>query len=130
MNEQEAYNLSELAAAYNHDKTSSKKAYEYFFELNKHYYHISVIREYEAFMERSPNSMSVDFADSTNEFEQKMHGQFEYAMDHVNHEVKGTNDAAYGFEKVFGDVIILLITLAGFYCIFLYFEPFKHAESL
>lgn len=51
---EDAYNLSEACTAFENDNTNPKRAYEYFVELNKHHYYLSVIREYEAFKERGP----------------------------------------------------------------------------
>jgi hypothetical protein len=52
----DALNLSEATTAYEYDNTNSKRAYEYFVELNKHHYYLSVIREYETFKELVPYS--------------------------------------------------------------------------
>ena len=84
---EDAFILSESATAYENDNSNPKKAYEYFVELNKHHYYLSVIREYEGFKERAPASSK---SQKGAEWETRLTGQYEYALDHIKQGTTGS----------------------------------------
>ena len=45
----EAHRLSQFQRSYTSDNTNARRAYEYFHELNKYQYYVTVIKEYEEF---------------------------------------------------------------------------------
>lgn len=96
-------------------------------ELNKHHYYLTVIREYEALKERS-SSKNIKMK----EWEQRLIGQYEYALDHIKQNTNQQETRDYsrlGNQKIVVDLAMLAVTIAAFYLVFYYFEPFKHAES-
>ena len=52
MTPEEAYRLNELQYAFESDSQNAQKAYEYFQELNKHQFYLSVVKEYEKYEEK------------------------------------------------------------------------------
>ena len=52
MTADEAYLLNEAQLAYEYDYNNPKKAYEYFAELNKHQYFVTVVKEHDEFLKR------------------------------------------------------------------------------
>ena len=52
MTADEAYVLNEAQLAYEYDYNNPKKAYEYFAELNKHQYFVTVVKEHDEFLKR------------------------------------------------------------------------------
>ena len=58
------------------DPTNPKRAYEFFVELNKHHYYMSVIRDYETFKDR-------DNSNEDSDWHVRMTDQYEYALDHL-----------------------------------------------
>jgi len=61
MSAEDANILSEVTEAFENDSDNPKRAYEYFHELNKHHFYLSVVREYEAFIERNPSIKTKKF---------------------------------------------------------------------
>ena len=61
MSAEDAHILSEVTTAFENDIDNPKRAYEYFHELNKHHFYLSVVREYEAFNERNPSMKTKKF---------------------------------------------------------------------
>lgn len=52
MTANEAFVLNEAQLAYEYDYYNPRKAYEYFTELNKHQFYVTVVKEYDEFNER------------------------------------------------------------------------------
>lgn len=77
---EDAYLLSEATLAFKNDENNPKKAYKYFFELNKHHYYLTVIREFEAFKGNKQTS---------NDDYKRLESQYEYALDHLKQEKGG-----------------------------------------
>lgn len=53
MSQEDAYQLNQVQSAYEQDPSNAQYAYEYFQQLNKHQFYLTVVREYEAFNNRS-----------------------------------------------------------------------------
>jgi hypothetical protein len=53
MSEDDAIKLSEVTDKFQKENSNPKYAYEYFHELNKHHFYLSVVREFEAFNGRA-----------------------------------------------------------------------------
>ena len=56
MTAEDAQRLNYIQSAYINDNMNARKAYEYFHELNKHQYYMTVVKEYEELQERIKNS--------------------------------------------------------------------------
>lgn len=127
---EDAYALSTVQIDYENDNVNPKRAYEYFVELNKHHFYLSVVNEYKTYKERAFQSKN----QKTREWEQRMTGQYEFALDHIKQGVKSSESydsyARLGMSKFWVDMALMFVTFAASYSIYLYLEPFKHAESL
>ena len=85
MTANEAQRLNQIQSAYTSDNMNARKAYEYFHELNKYQYYMTVVKEYEELQERVKNSRS--YAGSSKkllEWEPRLESQYSYALDHMN----------------------------------------------
>ncbi len=51
MSSEDATRLNETQSSYETDPSNPQRLYEYFQELNKHQFYLTVVREYEAFAE-------------------------------------------------------------------------------
>jgi|DEB0MinimDraft_12_1074336.scaffolds.fasta_scaffold38952_3 hypothetical protein len=78
MSAEDAYKLHEAQTSFEQDNMNAQRAYEYFLELNRHHFYLSVVREYEAFNDRVLVTEKKFGPMAT-----RMNGQYEYALDHL-----------------------------------------------
>ena len=78
MSAEDAHRLNEAQSAFEHDSTNAQRAYEYFQELNKHQFYVSVVREYEVFFDGKPATER-----HYGQWATRMTSQYDYALDHL-----------------------------------------------
>lgn len=79
MTADEAYAMNEAQLAYEYDYNNPKKAYEYFAELNKHQYFVTVVKEHDEFLKR----VAQDKIKPNQEWQNRLQSQYDYALDHL-----------------------------------------------
>ena len=128
MSAEDAHRLNEAQIAYEHDSTNAQRAYEYFQELNKHQFYVSVVKEYEAFNDRKLITERTYGVWAT-----RMTSQYDYALDHLKEQVTGTDlgdSNVLPGHRVGIDMFYLFVVLAAYGAAYYYFEPFKNSGGL
>lgn len=129
MSAEDAHRLNEAQSAFEHDSTNAQRAYEYFQELNKHQFYVSVVREYEAF-----NDRKLVTERHYGQWATRMTSQYDYALDHLKQMVTasdlGDNGSTYDSYRFGVDMFYGGIVLAAYVAAYYYFEPFKNSGGL
>lgn len=133
MTADEAQRLNQIQAAFNVDDMNARKAYEWFHELNKHQFYMTVVKEYDEFMDRVKNSRSYGGHNKKlQEWETRLESQYQYALDHLNLRVQqaGVDDAngESSTAHLAVDLVYGLLLLGAFYGLVVYLEPFAKTE--
>lgn len=137
MTADEAFVLNEAQLAYEYDCYNPKKAYEYFAELNKHQFYVTVVKEYDEFQERVAKDKSN--ADKTSqEWQNRLQSQYDYALDHLSAQAKAIDgglspeqeqaNSDYDLKSSVVNLVNSILVLAAFYGFFVYFEPLKSSD--
>ena len=69
MTADEAFHLNEVQLAYEYDCYNPQKAYDYFAQLNKHQFYVTVVKEFEEFNDRLKKDKKLD---KTNNWYQRL----------------------------------------------------------
>jgi len=126
MTSDEAYRLNETQKAFEMDQNNAQRAYDFFVELNKHQFYLTVVREYESFNDRMMISEKKFGPWAT-----RMTSQYDYALDHLKQMVNGNDPESSGeYQGVhaFVDSVFTIIVIAAYVAGYYYFEPFKNAD--
>ena len=59
MTADEAQRLNQMQASFMNDDMNARKAYEYFHELNRHQFYMTVVKEYDDLQLRKKNGSSI-----------------------------------------------------------------------
>lgn len=129
MSAEDAQRLNEAQSAFEHDPTNAQRAYEYFQELNKHQFYVSVVREYEAF-----NDRKLVTERHYGQWATRMTSQYDYALDHLKQMVTASdlneNGSTYTYNTFGVDMFYGAIVLGAYVAAYYYFEPFKNSGGL